>query len=455
MRKFYLAAASVLLVANSYAVTLEEALVSSYNNNEELYINRNNFLTEIEKFPRALAGFMPKISIQSQVTDLNTKRDSTVPIIVRDNITNKSTRYTHVLVAEQPVFDGFSSMHDLRSAQAAFKAARSDFYSKEQDILLKNIEIYLDCVASEEKYKISQMSVKSNKVQFDAMQEKFKQGEATATDVASAKESYKSAEANMATALANRDFRYATFKQVTNILPENLKMPELPDGLVTNVDELFEIAGRTNLTIDGVRNKIVAAKADSAGAKGQLLPKVSFKIQTDKTKYNVQKNDNGNINSRGLTSTLSVNIPILSRGGAEYSDIRKANHFYKRTMLTLDSSLKQLKAECVSVLSGFESAKKRLDATNQAVKSSEIAYDGMVQEEMLGSKTIIDVSIAEDRLSRARERLVDTQKDLLFTAYRLKSLTGELTAKALNLSVDYFEPEKEFKRVKFKIVGFK
>ena len=441
-----------LMSTTSYAVSLEEALVSGYNTNEEMQISRSSFLTEIEKFPKALAEFMPKVSALTQVTDFNTKRDSSAPVTV-DNITNKGTKYSYALVAEQPIFNGFSSMAGLKSAQFAFKAARGDFYSKEQEIMLKNIEAYLDVVVAEEKYKIGQMSVKANKLQFDAMQEKFKQGEATATDVASAKENYKTSEANLASAKATLDFRKAAFKQVIGLEPEKLKMPAVPSGLITNIDNLFEIVMRSNPSLDSTRNGVQSAKADASSVKGRLLPSVSFKIQADKTKYNVQKTANGNVDSRGVTSILSMNVPILAQGGAEYSDIRRANQNYKRNVLALDATVKSLKAQCVSAISNFISAKNRLSATKQAVKSSEIAYEGMVQEEMLGSKTIIDVSVAEERLSRARENLADTQKALVLNAYRLKALTGEVTAKAMKLPVKYFEPETAFKKVKLKIIG--
>ena len=91
----------------------------------------------------------------------------------------------------------------------------------------------------------------------------------------------------------------------------------------------------------------------------------------------------------------------------------------------------------------------------EAVKASELAYDGMIQEEMLGSKTIIDVLIAEKRLNDARENLADSKKAVIISAYKIKSLTGDLTARAINLPVEYFTPEKEFYKLKRKILSFK
>ena len=58
----------------------------------------------------------------------------------------------------------------------------------------------------------------------------------------------------------------------------------------------------------------------------------------------------------------------------------------------------------------------------QGVKSAEIAYEGMIQEEMLGSKTIVDVQTFEERLNKARESKVEAQKELVLLSYKIKSL---------------------------------
>ncbi len=88
------------------------------------------------------------------------------------------------------------------------------------------------------------------------------------------------------------------------------------------------------------------------------------------------------------------------------------------------------------------------------MKAAKTAYEGMIQEELFGSKTIIDVLRAEERLNSARDGRVEAKKDLVLAAYQMKSLLGELTARNLHLKVDYFNPEAEFKKIKNKIVGF-
>ncbi|MGC0372376.1 MAG: hypothetical protein DGJ47_001088 [Rickettsiaceae bacterium] len=337
--------------------------------------------------------------------------DKTSNVGLRDSITRNSTKHTNSIIASQSLFSGWSSVSELKSAQATFRALRSEYYAKEQQALLKDIEKYLECIATKEKHNIAKLSVKSNKTQLRAMQEKFKQGESTATEVASAREGFSTSEAQEAITLANYEAAKSSFIETIGALPENLTMPQVPDDLITDLDELIATAKRKNLSIETVQHQIISAKAESSAAKGQLLPTVDFRIRADKTKYTPQSDANGTVNNKGVTSSLSVRVPILSKGGAEYSDIRRANQAHKKSILSFDSAIKRISSQCTAALSNFEAAKKRLLATKQAVKSAEIAYDGMTQEEQLGSKTIIDVLRAEDRLNNARDGFVDAKKE--------------------------------------------
>ncbi len=453
MRKILLSSILAIYSANASAVTMEEALTSGYNHNEELKGIRTDFLTEIEAFPRALAGFMPKIAAGiSSVDSKVTKKSGLQPTPDTTSINN--TRYTQSLSIEQPIFDGWSSVAELKSAQSAFRAARGDYYAKEQESFLKEINAYLGCVEAREKYDISKISVKSNKTQLDAMKEKFKLGESTETEVASAREGLATAEAHQALSYANYEFAKANFYQVFGVEAIDVKMPVVPINLPTSLEMLTERAIAINPSIESATHRTKSLKAGENIPKGRLLPRASFRLEHGRTYYNPQDIRANDFNNQSSTATLSVTVPILERGGIEYSDVRRAKYQTRKSVIALDSTIKQIKANCKGRWAELNAAKVRIAATDQAVKAAEVAYDGMIQEEMLGSKTIVDVLRTEERLNKAREGRVESRKAMILAAYQIKSLVGELTAKSMHLKVDYFNPEAEFKKVKMKIVGF-
>jgi outer membrane protein len=436
----------------SQAIDLEEALKNGYNNDEQLKIIRSDFLNEIEQFPRALASFMPRVSAGINATDSKITSKSNNP--VAQNASSNGSGYSKNLMLEQQIFNGGSNVAELKAAQSSFRASKGIYYAKEQNIFLDEITSYLNCVEALEKYNISKISVKSNKTQLEAIKEKFKLGESTETEVASAVSALASADSDESLAYANLEANKANFTRIFALEPIDIKMPVLASNIPDSLEEFIEKAIISNPNILSSQHSTKASKANEYVAKGALLPQVSFRVQTGDNRYNPEGSTTNSFNNDSVTSTLSVNIPILSRGGMEYSDIRRAKYQTKKTVLQLEAQIKQVKSNCKATWEAFSASKTRLSASLEGVKAAEIAYEGAIQEEKLGSKTLVDVQIYEERLNNARQTKVEAQKALVLVSYQIKSLIGELTAEKMNLKVDYFDPDAEFKKLKLRIVGF-
>jgi outer membrane protein len=438
------------------ALHLEEALTNAYNNHEDLKAIRTDFLNEIEQFPQALSEFMPRISAGVESTDTKIDRLGGLP---SDPINRKNNQLSKTITLDQPVFNGGRSVAAMKAAQSAFRASRGGYYAKEQQIILDEIDSYLTTVATKEKYEISKISVQSNKTQLEAMRERYNLGESTDTEVASAEAALAAAEADEAVSYANYEGAKANFCKIFGIEPLDISMPTSLAELPKTLEELIERALIVNPSIDNARHSSLAAKANENVAKSALLPQVTFRLQHARTSYYPQDDELGvgrsfSNNNKSVNSVLSINIPILSKGGAEYSDIRKSKYQTRKSSIHLDTQVKQVRASCKANWEAYNAAILRIAATSQAIKAAEVAYNGMIQEELLGSKTIVDVLNAQDRLNIQRQSGVEARKEFALAGYRIKSLIGELTARSMKLPVDYFNPESEFKKVKRRIIGF-
>lgn len=440
--------------AAPFGINLNTALINAYDYNDDLKAAREAFLIEIEAFPQALAnGFMPHVTAKIDSTDQKsspkTKTDPNDILsrnVRQDNITNQKA-----FIIQQPIFNGGGSVAAIKGAQYHFKASRSKYYGQEQDTIFKLIQAYIECVETEKKYNIAKISVASNQSQYIAMNDKFTYGEATKTDVATAAANLSGAEANKSAAYAEFEDKKSNFVRIFGLEPINLTMPDLPDAIPNSLEELINKSINMNPNIEQVKYNISVAKSQEYVAKSVLLPSAKIQVQQARTRYKPQ--DSSRINRSDTTATLSVEIPILHQGGVEYSKIREAKSKTRQAAIQQDNVMKQVSAACRSAFERFNASKTRLDATIAEVAAAEIAYTGMVQEEKYGSKTIIDVVIAEDKLHQARIHQVEAEKALILSAYQIKSLTGELTAYSLKLPVKYFSPEHEFKKIKIKMIG--
>lgn len=452
MQKFVVFVISILTGSSALAIDLHESLSKAYDNSDQIKVTRDNFLNDIEAFPRALADFLPDISISASGTSSSTKVKN--PSIIQQQNPSIQKNIQKGISVTQSLFSGGSGIAGLKAAQSGFRAARGNFYDKEQQGILAAVQAYLKCYAAREKYNISASSVNANRKQFEAAQERLKVGEATQSDVATAKASFAIAETNRLQAYAAWQGSKAQFVQVFGVEPENITLPPEPKGLPKSLDELLEKSLQLNPSVENSKHSFSTSKSQEFAAKGALAPKVDLSIQAGNSFYDNQTSINNDRSNFSSQSTLSVTMPIYSKGGASYSRIRQAKNQTRLAAIDLDNAIKTNNASCISSWEQYNAAKSSISSAQQGVEAAEIAYESITQEELLGSKTILDVLNAETQLSQSKSQKVDADTQYVLAAYQIKALLGQVTAKALKLNVKYFSPEDEFKRIKKKIIGF-
>jgi outer membrane protein len=431
-------------------IKLEEALSKAYNNSDELQQGRVNFLNSLEAFPKALSGFLPRISAGVQSSNTSQKGVSQYS---NDKSTSQNTQRT--LQIQQSVFDGWASTANLKSAQSSVRAARAKFYSDEQNTLLKIIQTYLKYYSSKEKYEISEIAVKSYQKQVEFAEEKLKLGEATHTDVATSMSYLASAETSRLSYYAGYQTAEADFFKVFGFHPSgDIIKSSPPTDLPESLEELQNKAKSKNFDLVYLTNQLSVTKSQESISKSALLPNVSLAFSVARNYYNKESPTSGRVNGFNANSTISVEIPIFNQG-AEHSRIRESKNRTRIATLELDNIRKQLNSQCISIWNGFSASKSKVNASSKAINAAQLAYEGMMQEQSVGNKTIVDVLDSKSKLYQAKLNNVDIMEENVLLGYQMKSLIGELTAKKLKLNTQYFDPDKEIRQSKIRIIGTK
>jgi outer membrane protein len=442
--------ASITYSGLSFATTLDEALAMAYDTSPELKAAQDSFMSEIEAMPQALSGFMPQIGVEVGVSDQKTTSVGRFGgSIARNNRVNRN------IALKQPLFDGGSTVAAVKAAQAGFRASRGKLYSVEQNVLLNAVDAYLSYYEAEENYNITNASVEFNKQTLEAAEARLKLGEATRTDVALARAKFFKAASDKAGAFANLQSRKALIIKTFGAALEELTLPEEPANIPDTQDALLEKSIAMNPNMQQAKNNVSSAKANSFVAKGALLPSADFTAQLGRNYNNPDNPENlTNANTRTFTTALNIHIPILSKGGAEYSSVRKANAIARASAHQLEDQLGAVKVNAISSWEGYQASKSAIAFAKEAADASVLALEGVKHEYDVGSKTIIDVLEAETQMNSYKINSITTKKNYILAAYKLKASMGELTAKAMNLPVKRFNPDMEFQKVKAKIIGF-
>ena len=457
MRKYISIILILLFNYKSLAVDLHSALSNAYDNNGNFQSLRRQFLSDIEAFSQAFSEFLPQAYIYIQDQDTKTKYISNTAIIDNGLPNQRSVRTQQGnLTISQNIFNGGASMARLKAAQEAFKVLRAKYYDSEQKIIYDLIENYLYCYSSKEKYEIAETKVKTIKEQLASAEEKLKLGEATTIDLATAKTNLAFAETERLNRYADYQWAKAFFVKDFGIEAVDITLPSAPGNLPSSLENLIQRAILANPSVDSARYSVSQVKALELAAKSALLPTVDLQVQRGRSFYDPQSDNNyvNGYNNKSTTSSISVNIPIYSKG-TEYSQIRKSKHATRLAVIQLDNAMKQARADSISAWVYYEAAQSKMIAATQAVESAQLSYDGTVQEEIVGAKTILDILDTADDLNAAKVSKVDAYTESIQSAYYVKIIIGELTARNLKLKVKYFTPEEAFKTLKKKLfIGF-
>jgi len=87
------------------------------------------------------------------------------------------------------------------------------------------------------------------------------------------------------------------------------------------------------------------------------------------------------------------------------------------------------------------------------VRATDIALEGVRQEQSVGARTVLDVLDAEQESLNAKVNLVTAQTNLVIARYQVLQAIGRMNAKDLALNVPLYDPAQHYNDVRNKWIG--
>ncbi|MCF8462296.1 MAG: TolC family protein [Rickettsiaceae bacterium] len=449
--KLKLAVTSVLLALLlnakvSFAVVLEEALKSAILSNEKFKILQESFLQSSEQVPRAISdAFMPKTAISSSII----KNDKTSL-----GTTSNQQQLSNSIQTTLPVFSGGAGLASLKTSHNIVMAAKYQYYKDEQNTIINLINLYIDYHVANEIYKIRKASTLNAKQNYEAAKEKVILGEATKTDLAFAESSFSKAKTEELKSLTEKENKYQEFAVNFNMSPEETILPRVDSKQFEDLDFFTNKVQKQNLDLKIYSYNLQSASSNvSATLASSFSPTVSLTASSG-TKARVGSMRFNNFGNQDPTIQLNINIPLLSRGGQEFADVRTSRSKERAVALTLASLQKSVQTSITSSLSNYKTFKLSIESAKAAVDARELYLKGVEQEYGLGNKSLLDLLQADSDLANDKITYVQTVSAYIKSFYALKSLVGELTAKKMRLGIKVFDPEVVYTRKKIGFITF-
>lgn len=446
---------AILLIGSALpatAETLNEALAVAYQTNPDLEARRAALRAADEGVIRATTGFLPSVTGNGNFTKQNRVTLQTSSLGSSRSDTTTFNKFYEARI-DQSLFRGLQTLNEKRRTKSLVYAARSQLTSTEQTVLLDAVTAYMDVVRDEAVLRLRENNVEVLTRQLEATRDRFRVGEITRTDVAQAEARLAGAVSDRIIASGDLAASRARYRQVVGQQPGSLENPEVPD-LPANLDDALERAAGANPEIAIARHSEKAAGYEVSKAAGALSPTVdafaTINRFTGQAAFGAVTVDIGT-----TTKAIGVQVKVpFYQGGAEYSDIRRAKQLRSQRRLEVASTRRRIRSEVRTAWELYRAAVSSIASTRTQVHANEVALEGVRQESSVGSRTTLDELDAEQELLDSRVQLVRAKRNEIVTAYSLMSAVGALTAKALNLPVDEYDPEHYYRRVRHKLFGW-
>ena len=419
---------------------LKKSLEKLYETNPELSYERELLKSKDELMPQALSEFRPQISgyYRKGKVDTNSQGFN----IAQDNL--RTETYKGVKLT-QPIFDGGSSLSNIKEAKNKIISHRFLLKQKEQDIFLDSIQTYADLATAQTNFFLKKKNFEVLKRRLELTKEQFDIGEVTLTDVSIAEARHLLAQSELIESEKNVNTLSAKFNYIFGANPNEPNI--ILDYKQINLEEslIEKSSQKNNPRLNDIKYQIKSIRNEIEKIKRKRLPTVKLEGEAYINEGYFRFDSKREV----LSAFATVDIPLYQSGAAS-SKIRET----RSKLLSLQSLLKKIKDEIsynlISSKSLFDNSLSKIAAYEKQIKSNNIYLDGLKQEMQLGERTMLDLLDGEQELLQSELDLALSFKDLFIAYYQTLYHAGKLNAKDLRLSVKHYNVENNFNKVKGK-----
>ena len=424
------------------AETLADAIALAYQTNPSLREQRANLRALDESEVQARAGFRPTASVSGSAgwsrSDYGSPQSASIfsPAIKNQEATSASATVT----VGQPLYTGGRVNAQISAAQAQIEAGREGLRSAEASILGSVIEAYVGVRRDMQALDIANENVTVLQRQLDEAKARFDVGEITRTDVAQAEARLAAARASQSTAQAQLAITRASYAAVVGQNPTDLEdAPTLADLLPKTVDDAFDAAEQSNPQLLSAIYTERVSRARVVEAKAAKRPTVDLQGTLGYTGGNV-----GDVSpfvdyDRSIRAGVGFSMPLYS-GGVISSQVRAAQEQNNADAAAIESARRQALQSVSQAWNQLLGSRANLISSEEQVRASKIAFEGVRQEYQVGLRTTLDVLNAQQELRSAELSLINARRDEYVASSLVLSAVGRLNAETLIPQIARYDP---------------
>jgi outer membrane protein len=390
--------------------------------------NQATRLAEQERIPQAQANLLPYIdaAVGGEHDDLRRLRGL--------DESRSAQRATWSLSLIQPIID-IGAWRVLERSR--FEASYADVALAQagQNAILRVSQAYFNVLAAQDALRTLAAQRSAIETQLQAAQQGFELGSATIADTYEAQARLDLIKASQIQAENALQISEDLLAQIINERPGELAQlvdtVSLPAPQPSRQTDWTDQATQANLTVlqADLAARIAEKRIDIA--RSEHYPTVQLRAQTGSgsDRYLYQEQQRG---PRPLNSSVSVNLSIpLFAGGGISSVVREQTSRLQAARYDLEAAKRQAVQSTLEYFSGVTSGLSRIQALEDAERSSQASLEANQLGYEVGVRVNIDVLNAQQQLYETQRNLARARYDTLMHGLRLKASTGTLNEQDL------------------------
>jgi outer membrane protein len=430
MKKIILILISILFLNQSVlAVTLFEALTETYKNNTDLNAERENINISEEDLKISKGNYLPTVTISGSKSQEETNKLTNRAGV--EQSVNDVDPFTQSIKIEQTLLD-FGRNADVQKNEIGINLAVAKLLKKEQEVLLKAIEVYTGLILANEKLKINQSNLKLLERQVETNRARLERGQITLSDLAQSESSLAGAQANfiqskneIISSKLNYENVIGPIKDV-NSLNKNFDINLI---LPNSLNDAIDTSKKYNPELIIAKLEYEQSEKDVLISRSDLSPSAKLSYENSRSQDLSSSYDERNKNILKATVTW----PIYS-GGKNRASLNKSRNLKNKKKLMLNSVIKNNNSNVAISWSTLQSSKSLLNSVKSQVKAAEIANEGITVEYESGiGRSTLDVIQSNSILLNSRISLANSERNYLLAQFNALKSIGLLNSTHLKL----------------------
>lgn len=410
--------------------TLKSVLQKAYLDNPALLSARSDFKSVAERVPQVMANWLPTVTASTGIEEVNSDGQGEGRNNQNFSRAERGTAKDVRIALDQTILRGGRTFSEYSAAKHIVEAQRNDLIAAEQNLLQRVVTAYMDVLRDRALLRLS----KNNRVviarRLEAARDRYDVGETTLTDVSQAEARLARADADVISAEGNLSTSEAVFEELTGITPLNLAYPKVMIDLPNDLDTLNNRAESENPLIVAAKYAHRAAEKDVSTAFRELFPEISLSASWSRTYDPVFSSTEEQTDRR---IALRATIPLYEGGGTR-SRIRQAKQDANANYMDILDIKRRIRQQTVSDFKNLQAAKAEIISRQAQVEASEVAREGVRQETLVGTRTVLDSLDADQELLDAQVALVTAMRNKVVADFALAQNIGALTPENLGFT---------------------